>query len=119
MLGGEAIHDVPYKTRNGAAKLKEANVQAIIEALTAGTAWKLLAKRYGLCLEHISRVARGGAWRHLPRSNAAPKRLRMGKFVYYTEPDIQAWLDIQVAMARAGRRGRRAGEGLAAGVGAA
>ena len=48
-----------------------------------------------------------------------PKQLRMGKFVYYTEADMQAWLDIQVAMARSVRRGRRAGEVFAAGVGAA
>lgn len=49
--------------RNGRAKLAAAEVATILERLSGGSTQAALAREYGLSEGHVSRIARGVAWR--------------------------------------------------------
>jgi hypothetical protein len=57
-------------TRNGSARLTEAEIPEIRGALASGATLQSLADEYGVCIDTISKIKLGRTWRHVP--SAAP-----------------------------------------------
>jgi len=65
VLGVPAANNPSYGSKNGRAKLKEADIPRIIALNKNGTTQREIAKRYGVSRAMVSFIVTGKYWRHI------------------------------------------------------